>query len=591
MKSQYEWNLSEIFKDKEAFLKEKQEVEKKINKAKSYESHLLDCKENLEQFFQLDEKISRSMDKMYLYSKRRVDLNGSDMEAQELYQLVKKLDIFYENTVIFLKPMLLENKEKVLQYIKESSFLENYAFQIQQLYDQEPHQLSKEQEEVVNILSETCFSHVSTYTTLKSLEMKWKEIHDEDGKLVPFSEGLYGKYYNSTSRKVRKEAHMTLYEGYANYQHTIASLLVSQMTSYANIAKLRHFSSALEMAMNVDHLKPTLYHNLIKVVEKYLPVVHRYYKIRKEQSGLKEFYTYDLNQSIDQKEKNYTMEQAMDLVLEALKPLGEDYVKILKNGYHSHWIDAYPKAGKYSSAYSAGGCYDTHPYILLNFNGKEVDVKSLAHESGHAMHTYYSNKENTYSNSVYTSFLSEIASTVNELLVSEYQLNHAQSEEEEIEVLDNLIRCFDASIFTQTMYAEFELWCYEQIEKGNPPTTERMNEYYAKLLKKYYGEEVLITDISKVGWSRISHFFIYHFYVYKYATGLSIATAFASAIINQEPGALENYKKFLKSGGRAYSDEILLDCGIDVNQITFIENAMKYFEKNVRLLEQEMKRR
>jgi len=589
MKSQYEWNLSEIFKDKEAFLKEKQEVEKKINKAKSYESHLLDCKENLEQFFQLDEKISRSMDTMYIYAKERVDLNANDMEAQELYQMIQKLDIFYENAVIFLKPMLLENKEKVLQYIKESSILKNYAFQIQQLYDQEPHQLSKEQEEVVNTLSETCFSHTSTFATLTNLEMKWNEIHDENGKLVPFSEGLYGKYRGSSNREVRREAHMALYEGYANYQNTIASLLVSQMTSYVNIAKLRHFSSALEMAMNVDHLKPTLYYNLIKVVEKYLPVIHRYYKMRKEQSGLKEFYTYDLAQPMNQKEKNYTMEQTIELVLEALKPLGNDYIEILKKGYQSHWIDAYPKGGKRTGAYSWGS-YDTHPYILLNFNGKEEDVKTLAHESGHAMHSYYSHKENAYSNSSYTLFLAEIASTVNELLVSEYQLNQAQSEEEEIEVLDCLIHRFDGTIFTQVMFAEFELWCYEQIEKGTPPTSERMNEYYAKLLKKYYGEEVLITDISKVGWSRIPHFFR-NFYVYKYATGLSIATAFASAITNQEPGALENYKKFLKSGGRAYSDEILLDCGIDVNQITFVENAMKYFEKNVQLLEQKMKRR
>lgn len=580
----YTWDLSTIVKDEKEFLKLEQEIENTFPEYDNYVGHLLDSVEGLENFLKLDVENNIKLDNLYVYAQAMVDLDAQNELGQKLQRRVKELLRRYNLKTTFAANELAANEETLKTYEKESDYLKTWHYYFETLMENKKHRLSDAEEAIISSLASMGTNYVDAYATFTNLELGFDKIKDESGNVVEVNESEASKFFYSTDRRVRSDASSSLQTGYAKYQNTLATMLTTQLNTYATIARLRNYDSALESAMDVDHLKPTLYHNLIKVVHRYLPYLHHYFKLRKERSGYSEFHLYDKGEPfISTIHKKYTIDEAIDEVLESLKPLGETYVRDLKKGYDSRWIDGYPHKGKRGGAYS-WGTYATHPMILLNFTNQVDDVRTLAHESGHSMHRYYSYQNNPYQTSSYTTFLAEIASTVNELLLLNYQLEHAESKEEKCSIVNDLITRYQGTLFTQTMFAEFELWCYEQIEQGLIPTAGDMNQKYMELLKLYYGDSVTIDEYYQTGWSRIPHFYR-NFYVYKYATGISIATSFTSRILIGKENALENYYKFLKAGNQDYSDRILKESGICVEDEQFIIDALDYFKKQVEILE------
>ena len=371
-----------------------------------------------------------------------------------------------------------------------------------------------------------------------------------------------------------------MYKGYSSVKNTIASTMYGAVNSNVVIANLKNYDSAIKASLYADNVTTDIYDNLIKTVNNNLDTLFKYYSLRKDVLGLTELHLYDLYANlIESAEKKYTFEEAKDIVLNALKPLGENYVKDATKAFTERWVDVYPNETKRSGAYS-GGCYDTYPYMLLNYQGRLNDVSTLAHELGHSMHSYYSRKNNSYQDADYKIFVAEVASTVNELLLCKYLLKESQDKEVKLSILNRLMELFKGTIYRQTMFAEFEKNMYEIVEKGNIFTWEDLSNMYYDLNKKYFGDDVVVDEDIKYEWSRIPHFY-YNFYVYKYATGLSAACFIVDNILSGKENALESYLEFLSTGSKYYPLEELKIAGVDMTDPKVVESAIKMFDEAI----------
>ena len=406
--------------------------------------------------------------------------------------------------------------------------------------------------------------------------MKFGLIKDENNEEVELTESNYSVFLHSKDRRVRKEAFNKILTTYGEYKNTISSTFAGNVDTLTTLAKLKKYDSSLEAALFSDNVDKEVYNNLIKTVKDNLDVLYKYFKLKKDFLKLDEFHLYD--QYVDLVEKNtkqYTFLEAKALVIEALSVLGEDYIKNLNKAFDERWIDVYNNKGKRGGAYSSG-FYDTKPYVLLNYEGTINDVSTLAHELGHSMHTYYSCLNNPYQYSSYKIFVAEVASTVNELLLNFHLLNKGSKEDKKY-ILSNLMNLFKATIYRQTMFAEFERDMHNLKEQGGVLTNEVLCDNYYKLNLDYFGPDVVVDDEIKYEWERIPHFY-YNFYVYKYAIGLSCACYIVDNILNKKENALENYLKFLSSGGSDYPINELKIAGIDVTKKDVIESAIKMFD-------------
>ena len=371
-----------------------------------------------------------------------------------------------------------------------------------------------------------------------------------------------------------------LLETYAKYKNTISNTFKENVDYLVGMAKIEKFNSSLEASLFSDNIDTTVYNNLIETVHKNLNVLYKYYDLKKEILNLDELHLYDIYvELIKDLDKEYSFEEAKEIVINALSILGDDYINNLKKAFDERWIDVYNNVGKRGGAYSSG-FYDTNPFVLLNFEGKLNDVSTLAHELGHSMHTYYSCKNNTYNNSGYKIFVAEVASTVNELILNKYLLKNSKDKKEKLFILNNLMELFKGTIYRQTMFAEFERDMHKKYEDGEILTNELLSNEYYKLNKEYFGPNVVVDEEIKYEWERIPHFY-YDFYVYKYAIGLSSACYIVDGIVNNKPNALENYLKFLKSGGSDYPANELKIAGVDVNSSEVIESAIKMFDETI----------
>ena len=371
-----------------------------------------------------------------------------------------------------------------------------------------------------------------------------------------------------------------MYKGYSSVKNTIASTMYGAVNSNVVIANLKNYDSAIKASLYADNVTTDIYDNLIETVNNNLDTLFKYYSLRKDVLGLTELHLYDLYANlIESAEKKYTFEEAKDIVLNALKPLGENYVKDATKAFTERWVDVYPNETKRSGAYS-GGCYDTYPYMLLNYQGRLNDVSTLAHELGHSMHSYYSRKNNSYQDADYKIFVAEVASTVNELLLCKYLLKESQDKEVKLSILNRLMELFKGTIYRQTMFAEFEKDMYQIVEQGNIFTWEDLSNMYYDLNKKYFGNDVVVDEDIKYEWSRIPHFY-YNFYVYKYATGLSAACFIVDNILSGKENALESYLEFLSAGSKYYPLEELKIAGVDMTDPKVVESAIKMFDEAI----------
>ena len=573
----YKWDLTKIFKNEEEIEKSIEEIKEKCIALNKYKGSLMESSKNLYEATNLQFEIVRILDRLVVYSNMLYHEDMANSNSQELVGKISKLEDFVSVNLSFYTPELLESSyDKVLDYIKENKNLETYAFMFEDLFREKEHTLSAKEESMLASLGEVFNASSDTYESLDDVDLVFDDILDEENNKVALNSSNFTRYIKSNDRRVRRDTFNSFYKGYELYKHTFTQTLKGSINSDTFIAKIRKYNSALEYALSNNNIDISLYQKLCDKIENNLEPLHKYMKVKKEMLNLDEMHMYDIYVPlVNSCDKKYSYEEAKEITLDALKPLGNTYINDLKNIFNSNCIDVYNNKNKHSGAYSWGS-YDTLPYVLLNFEGTFNDVSTIAHELGHSMHSYYSHKNQEYHNANYTIFLAEIASTVNEIFLSKYAINNAKTKEEKLFYLNNILENFRTTLYRQTMFAHFEKIIHEKVENGEVLTPDNLSQTYLELNKKYYGNDIISDEYISYEWMRISHFYN-AFYVYKYATGISIASRIVNDILENKENAKENYLKFLASGGSDYSLNILKNVGIDIVNDDTIDIAIKMF--------------
>ena len=576
----YTWDLEKIYSSIDVFNADYDNVKSMIHNLSKYEDNMMDNSSNFYDTISLSFDIERIIDKLYVYTSLSFDLDTSNNECQELCEKVQNLHSQYVKNSYFIVPSILKcNKELIDKYFEEEPKLNDYVTSINEIYRYKEHTLSDKEEKLLSSMGKIMGNSYDTYELFKDCDMTFDDIENEDGKKVELNDSSYSLYMESRNREVRKNAFMNLYKEYRKYANTFASLLSTQMKELSAIASVSNYKTAIERSLFADDVSIGVYNNLIDSVHSNISYLHDYYKLKKELLELEELHLYDVYVPIvNNYDKKYSFDEAKDIIIRVLNVFGDEYIEKVKEALDNRWIDVYPTKNKRSGGYS-GGSYDTYPYILLNYQDKYNDMSTLIHEMGHSMHSYYSRKYNPYQDSEYRIFVAEVASTVNELLLSKYMIEHSNSKEEKLFILNNLMELYRATIYRQTMFAEFEKNISSMIDNEEAITANKLCDTYYNLNKFYFGEDVVIDDEIKYEWTRIPHFY-YNFYVYKYATGLSAATVIVNNILNGNDNAVDNYIEFLKCGGSKSPIESLKVAGVDLTDKSVIDGALSEF-KNV----------
>ena len=571
----YTWNLDVIYSNTTEFDKDYDLVIDKINSLKKYENTMMDNSDNFYNSIRLSFEIERLIDKLYCYANLSFDLDTSNNNKQELCEKISNLRSKYSENSYFIIPSILKNDYSVVEkYIKENPLIKNYEISIMEIYRYKEHTLSDTEEKLLSSIGKMVGNSYDTYELFKDCDMSFDSIEDENGKKVELNNSNYSLYIESKDRRVRKDTFNTLYKEYKKYTNTFASLISSNMKELSTLAKINKYNSAIEMSLYADDVDIKVYNNLIDSVHKHIDYIYDYYKLKKDILNLNDIHLYDIYVPIGNiLDKKYSYEEAKEVILKVLEVFEDEYITKVKEALDNRWIDVYPTKNKRTGGYS-GGSYDTYPYILLNYQDKYNDMSTLIHEMGHSMHSYYSRNY-----SEYRIFVAEVASTVNELLLSHYLLEHSSDVEEKKYILNNLMELYRATIYRQTMFAEFERDISSIIDNDGALTADKLSNMYYDLNKFYFGDCVVVDDEIRYEWERIPHFY-YDFYVYKYATGLSAATAIVKGILDKKENAVENYIDFLKCGSRLSPIESLKVAGVDLTNSSVADTALDEF-KNI----------
>ena len=580
VKEEYKWDLTPIYSSDEEWHKDLEIAKEEIKKISNYKN-LLDSASNLLDYIEYDEKTERLLYRLYYYAHLNSDADTTDTKYQKMVKMLSDVMREYSELGSYITPLFMKTDYSIIErYLNEEPKLKEYEFNLKDLYRYQKHTLSEEEEKMLSILSSSLGNPSETYEALTDSDMTYGTIIDEENKQVELTDSNYSKYISSKDRRVRKEAFDLMYKTYGSFKNTITSTYNGDIDTNIAIAKIKNYNSAREASLFDDNVTTEIYDNLVDTVNKNLDVLYKYYDVKKETLKLDEMHLYDIYADLIEVEtEEYEFEEAKELVIKALSILGEDYTNVLNKAFSERWIDIYNNKGKRSGAYSSG-FYDTNPYILLNYEKKLNDVSTLAHELGHSMHTYYSCKNNPYQYSSYNIFVAEVASTVNELLLSKYMLKNSKNKNEKLYILNRLMELFKGTIYRQTMFAEFERDMYAKRENKEALTNETLCNAYYDLNKKYFGPNIVVDEEIKYEWERIPHFY-YNFYVYKYATGLSAACYIVEGIINGRENALEDYLNFLKTGGSMYPVDELKVAGVDIKNPKVIESAIHMFNDTI----------
>lgn len=580
------WDLTKIFSSDQEFDEKYLELSEKLKKSEKYKGTL---DQGASQFLDAIEfvlSVYRQTEIIYVYAHLKNDQDTGNTEYQALYARASSLFSKVSEAVSWFEPEILQlSDERIWQYFKEEPKLEVYRHYIQQIVDNRAHVLSADQESLLAGAGEIFEASSDTFAVLNNADLVFPTIEGENGEKVQLSHGVYGQLLESTDRSVRKAAFKGLYSVYEQFRNTFASTLSTHIKGHNFKAKVRNYSSAREASLSNNHIPESVYDTLVAVVNKHLPLLHRYMELRKRLLEVEKLHMYDLYTPVlGEAPITFTYEEAKEKALEALKPMGEEYMTIVEKAFSERWIDVVENKGKRSGAYSSGS-YDTNPYILLNWHDTLDQLFTLVHEMGHSVHSYFTRSNQPYVYGDYSIFLAEIASTTNENILTEYLLETEKDPRVRAYVLNHYLDGFKGTVFRQTQFAEFEHFMHTEDEKGVPLTSEYLSDSYGKLNAKYYGPAVEEDPEIKFEWSRIPHFY-YNYYVFQYSTGFSAASALAKRILSQEPDALENYLAYLKAGNSDYPVEVMKKAGVDMTQAAYIEDAMSMFEQRLNELEE-----
>lgn len=580
------WRLEDIFSTDDEWEKEYQEVQKLIPDAEKFQGKLGENAETLYDALKFQDHLLSRLGKLYTYAHMRYDQDTTNSFYQGMDDRIKNLYSHAASTLAYIVPEILAVDEgKINGYLEEKKELQLYKHALEEINLQRPHVLSAEQEALLAQASEVLGASSNTFGMLNNADLEFPTIKDENGEEVEITHGRYIRFLESDDQRVRHDAFEAVYGTYGKFRNTFASTLSGNIKKDNFNAKIRNYNSARHAALAANNIPESVYENLVNTINNNLQLLHRYLKLRKKVLGVEELHMYDLYTPLVKEVKmEIPYNEAKDLILKGLKPLGEDYINILKEGFENRWVDIHETKGKRSGAYSSGA-YGTNPYILMNWQDNVNNLFTLAHEFGHSVHSYYTRKYQPYPYGNYSIFVAEVASTCNEALLNDYLLKTIDDDKKRLYLLNHYLEGFRGTVFRQTMFAEFEHIIHQKAQNNEALTADSLTKEYYELNKKYFGEEDIVID-EEIGleWSRIPHFY-YNYYVYQYATGYSAATALSRQILEEGQPAVDRYIEFLKSGSSDYPIEVLKKAGVDMTSSKPIEDACRVFEEKLNEME------
>ena len=568
--SKYKWKLEDIFPADSAWEEAFNELEGSFEKIPGIEQALTRDAKGLAFALKTIDELSLLVERLYVYARMRRDEDNANSIYQAMTDRAMGLSVRLSAALSFVSPKLLEMDEETLRlWAKEYKELAEYRFMISDLLRQKKHVLGESEERLLAQSADFAHGAHDIFTMLNNADLTFEDVNGE-----PLTHGSYIVFMQNADREVRRKAYETYYRSYKNNINTIAAAYATSVKKDIFYAQARGYESALQKALFGDDVPVSLYENLIATVHENLPVLHRYIDIRKKLLGLSEIGMHDIYAPLVPELKNeYGYEQARDMVIEGLKPLGPEYGNLLKTAFAEGWIDVFENKGKTSGAYS-WGVYGVHPYVLLNHRGDLDSVFTIAHELGHALHSYYSNEAQPYATSSYTIFVAEVASTVNEILLTHHLLKNTAGDTKKY-ILNHYLDQFRTTVIRQTMFAEFEKVTHEMAAGGRPLTPQSLCEGYGELNRVYYGPDIAQDDTIAFEWARIPHFYN-AFYVYKYATGFSAAVQIAQDIL--KTGDASAYRRFLTTGGSDYPLRELKIANVDLADGSPVQACMRAFD-------------
>ena len=576
----FHWNLEDYFKTDADWETAYTTLEESIPEMTAYSGKLADSADTLLSCLQKNESLSLKLDHVYTYANMRLHEDSANAFYQGMASKAEMLLIKYSAAVSFLTPEIIAIPEEKLASFREEKAADfaiyNHFFHT--LLRQKAHTLTPAEENLLAKAAEMGGAPQHIFTMLNDADIQFPSIKAADGEELDLTKGRYITFLESPDRSIREQAFKNLYSVYLSQKNTIAATYSSSVKSDAFFAEARKYESAREMALSDDNIPLSVYDNLVETVNKNLDLLHRYVSIRKKELGVDELHMYDLYVPlVPDADVKIPYEEAKETVKEALKVMGDKYSAALEQGLEGGWIDVYENKGKRGGAYSWGS-YGVHPYVLLNHNDTINSMFTLAHEMGHALHSYFTWDKQPYLYADYKIFVAEVASTCNEALLMEHLLKTTEDKVMRKYLINYFLEQFRGTLFRQTMFAEFEMITHDMVEKGEPLTWEGMNKIYRDLNIKYFGEDIVIDPEIDIEWARIPHFYN-AFYVYQYATGYSAAIALSRKILNEGQPAIDAYLDFLSKGGSEYSIDLLKGAGVDMSAAEPIENAMQLFKE------------
>ncbi|MEW5569160.1 oligoendopeptidase F [Rossellomorea marisflavi] len=585
VKQELTWRLEDIFPSDEAWEKEYKEIQELSSRAGEFKGTLGNGADELYAAFAFQDEILERMGKVYTYSHMRYDQDTTNSHYQGMDDRAKSLYTKLGSAFAYLVPEVLSvDEEKIASFLEEKPELKVYAHALEEINLQRPHILTEKEESLLAQASEVFSSSSNTFGMLNNADLEFPSIKDENGEVTEITHGRFIRFMESSNRSVRKEAFEKVYETYGKFRNTFASTLSGTVKKDNFSAKVRNYDSARHAALSNNNIPEQVYDNLVETVNNNLHLLQRYVKLRKKVLELDEVHMYDLYTPLVKEVKmEVGYDEAKKMILDGLKPLGEEYANVLKEGFENRWVDVVENKGKRSGAYSSGA-YGTNPYILMNWQDNVNNLFTLAHEFGHSVHSYYTRSAQPYTYGNYSIFVAEVASTCNEALLNDYLLKTIDDEKKRLYLLNHYLEGFRGTVFRQTMFAEFEHHIHKKAQEGVALTSEYLTKEYYELNKKYFGDEIVIDEEIGLEWARIPHFY-YNYYVYQYATGFSAATALSHQILEEGGPAVERYIEFLKAGSSDYPIEVLKKAGVDVTTSSPVEEACKVFEEKLNEME------
>lgn len=583
---EFKWRLEDIYADENLWEQDFAAVRTLTREIESKKGTLGNSAGDLLNVLRLSDELGKKSEKLYVYARMRRDENNAKPNYQALFDRAQTVSIEAGSATAFIVPEILQIPESNLQeFLQSSSDLAVYGHFIDEILRQKEHILSPDEERLLAMSADLSMASNNIFTMLNNADLKFQVIKDEQGNEVELTKGRYSGFMESSDRSVRQAAFAALYDAYQKLINTLGASLGASVKRDIFYARVRKYPSARQASLDQDNVPVEVYDRLIESVHDHMDLMYRYMKIRKKMLGIEELHFYDLYTPLVPEYKlEVPYEKAQEKVIKALQPLGDEYTGLLKEGFAGGWIDVYENEGKTSGAYS-WGAYETNPYVLLNYENKLDDMFTLAHEMGHSLHSWYSQHNQPYVYSQYTIFVAEVASTVNESLLIDYLLQNSQDKQEKIYLINHYLEQFRGTVYRQTMFAEYEKIIHDRAEQGEALTPELLKQIYRDLNRLYYGPDIVLDEQIEFEWARIPHFYS-AFYVYKYATGFSSATALKEKILKEGQPAVDRYIEFLKAGSTDYPVALLQKAGVDLLTPEPVNDALAFFGELLDQLEQ-----